>query len=63
MKIAKVMFRFKNKMLLISFDNYFTYLSEIHKYNTSQKAKSGYYYHSFNCKFGRKQRNHECLKL
>ena len=54
MKIAKFMFRFKNKMLPISFDNYFTNLSEIHKYNTRQKAKSGYYHHSFNSEFGRK---------
>ena len=36
MEIAKFMFRFKNKMLPISFDNYLTNLSEIHKYNTRQ---------------------------
>ena len=54
MKIAKFMFRFKTKMLPISFDNYFTNLSEIHKHNTRQKAKSGYYHHSFNSEFGRK---------
>ena len=63
MEIAKFMFRFKNKMLLISLDNYITNLSEIHKYNTRQKAKSGYYRHSFNCEFGRMRLNHECLKL
>ena len=38
-------------MLLISFDNYLTNVSEIHKYNTKQKDKSGYYHHSFNNKF------------
>ena len=32
-EIAKFMLRFKNKMLPISFDNYFTNLSEIYKYN------------------------------
>ena len=63
MKIAKFMFRFKSKMLPISFDNYFTNLSEIQKCNTRQKAKNGYYHHSFNSKFGRKPLNHECLKL
>ena len=42
---AKFIFRFKNKMLSISFDNYFINLNEIYKYNnTRQKAKSGYYY-------------------
>ena len=53
MEIAKFMFRVKNKMLPISFDNYFTNLNEIHKYNTGQKAKSGYYHHSFKSEFGR----------
>ena len=57
------MFRFKNKMLSISFDNYFTNPSEIHKYNTRQKAKSAYYHHSFHSEFGRKRLNQECLKL
>ena len=37
MEITKFMFRFKNKMLPISFDNYFINLSETHKYNTRQK--------------------------
>ena len=63
MEIAKFMFRFKNKILPIFFDNYFTNLSEIHKYNTRQKAKSGYYHHSFNSEFGKKRLNHECLEL
>ena len=63
MKIAKFMLRFKNKTLPISFDNYFTNLNEIHKYNTKQKAESAYYHHSFNSEFGRKRLNYECLKL
>ena len=63
MEIAKFACRFKNKMLSIPFDNCFTDLSEIHKYTTRQKAKSGYYYHSYNSEFGRKRLNHECLKL
>ena len=63
MKIANFIFRFNNKMLTISFDNYFTSLGEIYKYNTRQVAKSRSYYHSFNSEFGRKQLNHECLKL
>ena len=33
----------KNKMLPISFDNYFTNFNETHKYSTRQKVKSGYY--------------------
>ena len=63
MEIANLLFKFKNKMLPISFDNYFTNLSKIHKYNTRRKAKSGYYHHSFSSKFGRQQLNHECLKF
>ena len=50
-------------MLPISFDNCSTNFSEIHKYNTKQKAKSGYYHHSFNSELGRKRFSHECLKL
>ena len=50
-------------MFPISFDNYFTNLCEINKYNTRQKAKSGYYHYSFNSEFERKRRNDECLKL
>ena len=62
LEIAKFMFRFKNKVLPISFDNYLTNLGEIHKYNTTrQKAKSGYYHRSFNSEFVRKRL--ECLKL
>ena len=57
-EIAKFMFRFKNKMLPISFNNYLTNFSEVHKYNIRQKAKSGYYHQSFNSKFGRKRLNH-----
>ena len=43
-KIAKFSFsnfhfRFKNKMLSLSFDYYFTNLSEVHKFNPRQKAK------------------------
>ena len=40
MQIAKFNFRLKNKMLPISFDNYFTNLSEINKYITGQNGKS-----------------------
>ena len=47
MEIAKFMFKFKNKTLLVSFDNYFTNRNEIHKYNTRQKARSGYCHHTF----------------
>ena len=63
LEIAKFMYRFKNKMLPISFDNYFTNLRVLHKYNTRQKAKSVYYHHLFNSEIGRKRLNHECLKL
>ena len=52
MEIAKFVFRFKNKMIPISFDNNFTNLSKIQEYNIRQKAKSGYYHHLFNSEFG-----------
>ena len=63
MKDARFMIRFKNKIFSISFSNYFINLSEILKYNSKQKAKSGYYHHSFDSEFGRKRLNQECLKL
>ena len=63
MEITKFTFKFKNKMLPISFVNYFANFSEIHKYNTKQKAKSGFYHYSFNSNFGRKRLNCKCLKL
>ena len=63
MEMAEFMFRFKNKMLSISFDNYFTNPSEIHKYNTRQKAKGAYHHHSFHSEFGGKRLNQECLNL
>ena len=62
-EIAKFIFRFKNEMLPSSFDNYFTNLNEIHKYNTRQKAKNGYHHRSFDSKFGRKQLSRESLRL
>ena len=39
MNIAKFMFRFKNKMLPISFNNFFTNRKEIHKYILDKKPK------------------------
>ena len=63
MEIAKFIFRLKNKMLRILFDNYFTNLCEIHKYNTRQKGKSEYYHHSSKNEFGKKRLNNESLKV
>ena len=37
MELAKFMFKFSNKMLPNSFNNYFLRLDKIHKYNTRQK--------------------------
>ena len=37
MELAKFMFKFNNKMLPNSFNNYFLWLDKIHKYNTRQK--------------------------
>ena len=62
MEYAKFMFKFKNKMLPSSFDNYFTNLDKVHKYNTRQKSNSGFYHHSFNSEFGRKRLHHSCLR-
>ena len=37
MELANFMFKFNNKMLPHSFNNYFLKLDNIHKYNTRQK--------------------------
>ena len=37
MELAKLMFKFNNKMLPNSFNNYFLRLDKIHKYDTRQK--------------------------
>ena len=42
-------------MLPISFVNHFTNLNEIHKYNSRQKAKSGFYHQSLNSEFGKNE--------
>ena len=63
MEIAKFMFRFKNKMLPISFDNYFTILLKCTNTILDKKIKVNIIIHLFNSEFGRKRPNHERLKL
>ena len=63
MEFAKFFFKFKNNMLPSSFNNYFINLHNVHKYNTRQKSKSGYFHQSFASEFGRKRLHHTCLKV
>ena len=44
---AKSIFKFKNNMLSLSFNNYFVDLNKIHIHNTRQKSVGGYYHHIF----------------
>ena len=40
---AKFMFKYNNKMLPMSFNNYFLKFEKVHKYNTRQKIRNEYF--------------------
>ena len=61
-EFAKFIFKFKNNMLPLSFNNYFVDLNKVHKHNIRQKSVGGYYHHAFDSEFGRKRSHHACLK-
>ena len=42
-QIAILMYRFKNRLLPLVFNNVFTEVSEVHQYNTRSAAKQSYY--------------------
>ena len=43
MEFAKFMYKFNNKMLPESFNNYFTKLDDVHKYKTRQKHRNEFF--------------------
>ena len=43
MEYANFVFKFENKLLVSSFDNYFMQLGRVNKYNTRQRQNKGYY--------------------
>ena len=63
MEKAKFMFKYKNKMLPISFDNYFLKLEKVHKYNTRQKIRNVYFQIHPRTESCRKALHHLCLKV
>ena len=64
MELANFMFKFNNKMLPHSLNNYFLKLGNIHKYNTRQKKKRNEYFQSFvSSEAGRRAFCHICPKL
>ena len=62
MEFANFIFKFKNSMLTLSFNNYFADFNKIHKRNTRQKSVAGYYHHPFNNECEKKRLHHACLK-
>ena len=57
-QIAIFMYKFKNRLLPLVFNNFFTEVSEVHQYNTRSAAKHSYYlpkvrtnYGKFNIRF------------
>ena len=60
---AKFMFKYNNKMLPISFDNYFIKLEKVHKYNTRQKIRNEYFQIDSRSESGRKALHHFCLEV
>ena len=61
-EFAKFIFKFKNNMLSLSFNNYLVDLKKMHKHNTRQESVGGYCHHTFDSEFGRKRLHHACLK-
>ena len=53
MEFAKFAFKFSNKKLPNSFDNYFTDLEYIHNYNTPQENHSNFYHRYARSETGR----------
>ena len=60
---AKFMFKYNNKMLPISFDNYFLKLEKVHRYNTRQKIHNEYFQIYSRTESRRKALHHLCLKV
>ena len=63
MELVKFMFKFKNKMLPNSFNNYFLRLDKIHEYNTRQKKRNEYFQSFLSSEAGRRALSQICLKL
>ena len=63
MEKAKFKFKYNNKMLPISFDNYFLKLEKVHKYNTRRKICNEYFQIYSRIESGRKALHHLYLKV
>ena len=53
-EFAKLVFKFKNNMLPLSFNIYFVDLNKIHKHNTRQKLVGAYCHRTFDIESGKK---------
>ena len=63
MEFAKFAYKFYNKKLPNSFDNYFTDLKYIHNYITRQKDRSNFYHRYVRSETGRKKLQHLCVNV
>ena len=63
MEFAKFMYKFNNKMLPESFNNYFTKLDDVHKYKTRQKHRNEFFQFYIASKTGQKNLRHICINV
>ena len=65
MEKAKLMLKYNNKMLPISFDNYryFLKLEKVHKCNTRQKIRNEYFQIYSRTESAKKALHHFCVKV
>ena len=63
MEFAKFMYKFNNKMLPESFNNYFTKLDDVHKYKTRQKHRNEFFQFYIASKTGQKSLRHICINV
>ena len=62
-EFAKIMFKYNNRLLPPSFNNYFTKLDEVHHYNTRQKVTSEFFQPFVALETGKKSFQHIGLKI
>ena len=62
-ELAKFMFKYNNRLLPPSFNNYFTKLDVIHHYNTRQKVTSEFFQPFIASEAGKKSLQHIGLKI
>ena len=63
MEFVKFMYKFNDKMLPESFNNYFAKLDDVHKYKTRQKHRKEFFQFYIASKTGKKSLRHICINV